>query len=254
MKIWNHFFACVVLLVLANPAFGAARPTHTVVLVDLSPSMKPHRAVQLEAVKGIIEKWGQQPDQTVDIFGVDGNPMGGGPLGHIDRFPYDPASSNPVRYRVEGAALQKRHLGTVLPAIERAMAAEDAKNKRNPELSQTCLVDALEVAARAFRRTDSQARQIVVISDAYEDCSQSVHLPREKLNKPKTEVLLRSLQAQGRIPQFRAPTQVRFVGMRLGSSPRLLDDQVEQFWIALLSRCGAEIKTDDFTPTWQGGN
>jgi hypothetical protein len=232
----------------------AQQIAHRIVMVDLSPSMKSHRTQQLETVKKTLEAW--QPNQAIEIIGVNENPLGHAPLGQIAPFPYDSTKSNPTRYQIDSAILRKKHLETILPAVEQAIIAEDAKNKRHPERAETCLLDGMEVAARAFRRIPSQSRELIVLSDGYEDCQDSIHLPRERLSSARIEAIIHEFERQSRLPHFPVPTAARFIGMRRNRLPRAYEDQVESLWIKLLTRCGLQIRSENFSPTLlpQGGN
>src|SRR5580704_7937734 len=202
MTIHTSVFA--LFLALGGLTSGEAQQiAHLVVLVDLSPSMKPYRAQQLGAVKKRLEAW--QPNQAVEILGVNENPLGHAPLGQIAPFPYDRTKSNPSRYQIDTAILRKKHLGTILPAVEQAIIAEDEKNKRHPERAGTCLLDAMEAAARAFRRVPSQSRELIVLSDGYEECQDSIHLPRERLSPARIEAIIHEFDRQNRLPRFNPP-------------------------------------------------
>jgi hypothetical protein len=251
-KMKTYFATFMLCVALTNRVSGETQQfQHRAVLVDLSPSMKPYRAQQLEAIRHVIEKW--EPFQTIDFLAVEGNPLGRAPLGHIAAFPYDSHKSNPMRHRIETSILRHKYLATILPGIERVIAAEDEKYKRNPSAAETCLLDGLEAAARAFRRVASQSRELLILSDGYEDCRGSIHLPKDRLSPAGIEAIIHDFERQNRLPRFAAPVTAYFIGTRLnGASPRSYEDMVEQFWIKLLTRCGAQLRPDNFTPTLQG--
>ena len=124
----NSIVASILCVALAGRVSGETQQTeHRVVLIDLSPSMKPFRVQQLEAVKKVIQTW--EPRQTVDFLAVENNPLGRPPLGHMAAFLYDPTRSNPTRYRLESAKLREQYLATILPAVERAITAEYEKKQ-----------------------------------------------------------------------------------------------------------------------------
>ena len=247
------FIALTICLALAGRASAEAQSlTHLAVLVDLSPSMKPYRAQQLSAVKKTLESW--KPNQVIDILGLNENPLGRPEIGHVAPFFYDGTKSNPVRFQIESTILRKKYLGTILPAVERAIADEDEKNKnRNPGLAETCLVDGLEAAARAFRRVSSQLREILLLTDGFEDCRDSIHLPRERLTPSRIATIIDQFERQNRLPRFVDPVTAHIVGMRLNDAyPRSYEDSVETFWIQLLKRCGIQVRPENFTPTLLG--
>jgi hypothetical protein len=94
----------------------------------------------------------------------------------------------------------------------------------------------------------SQSRELLILSDGYEDCRDSIHLPRERLTAERIEVVIRAFEKQGRLPRFGPLTTAHFVGMRLNpASSRGYEDMVELFWLRLLTRCGVQICSG----TWQ---
>ena len=186
-----------------------------------------HRAQQLATVRKTLESW--KPTQAIDILGVNENPIGRRAIGHIDPFPYDSTISNPARYRIDSTILRKKYLGTILPAVERAIADEDEKNKRRPtNLAETCLVDGLEAAARAFQRVASQSREILLLTDGFEDCRDSIHLPRERLTPSRIATIIDQFERQSqKLPRFIAPVTAHIVGMLLNDAyPRSYEDSV----------------------------
>ena len=214
-----------------------------VTLVDHSETMKDFRKQQLADLTKIMAS--MNGGDTLQVYPITENPLSSPEPVSIQIDPYDPRKFNPFTYR----------LYTEHEIIKQAKAAMNQVKVTifDQEMAQdTAIIDSLELAARAFRTAAGRGagrRELILLTDLWEDQKGKIRFPYEKLTPKRIGQLLERIAVEKRLADL-SGAEVWVGGARIHrNSPREFEDGVEAFWLAAFSRMNAKASGDRFAPS-----
>jgi len=211
--------------------------THSVVLVDTTVSMKQFRPQMIGTFSKIAG--GLRPGDSLELYAVTENPMAEPPIAIIATPRFDSAQATPALYLAKTGPDVTRQ---TKEAVEKLKVFLDT-----PPSSAAALIDGLEVSARSFRSYPAPAKRLYLLTDLQEDYGYA-QLSKGNLNKKSTEQIIESIKTEGRLPDLNS-VEAYVIGSRIHrESPRMVEDQLEHFWIELFTACGAHTTPDHFGP------
>src|ERR1035437_2286174 len=218
-------------------------PRFIVALIDQSETMKDFQDQQMDDLMKIMSSL--NGGDTLQVYPVTENPLSTQEPISMKLDPYNPNRFNPVTYR----GYTERDLTNQAQA---ALAQVKATIFDQELTADTAIIDSLELAARAFRSAagrDAHHRQLVLLSDGWEDQRGRIRFPREKLTAKRIAHLLDQLKAEKRLADLTG-VEVWIAGARIHrNSPREFEDGVEAFWLAAFERMGAKACAERFAPS-----
>jgi hypothetical protein len=217
-------------------------PSHIVIVIDPTISMKPFRARMLAEIAKLFGSL--RGGDTCEVFVATENPMSEPPLAMIATSRFDP--------RIENSAVYKTRTGGELDQQVRA-AYEKVKELFETEpASRAGLVDSFEVVSRSIRAHPSVAARVYLFSDLQEDQGYSELQAAGSLDQKGTEKIIGKIKSEGRLPAL-DNAEVWFVGPRIHkASPRTFEDQLERHWIRFVVSCSGRTSPDHFGPYLRG--
>ena len=212
-------------------------------LIDQSETMKDFQSQQLADLRKIMASL--NGGDTLQVYPLTENPLSSPEPISMKLDPYNPNRFNPVTYR----GYTERELTN---QAKTALAQVKATIFDQKLTADTAIIDSLELAARAFRSADGRDahhRQLVLLSDGWEDQRGRIRFPREKLTAKRIAQLLGQLRAEKRLADL-AGVEIWIAGARIHrNSPREFEDGVEAFWLAAFGRMGAKACVERFAPS-----
>jgi hypothetical protein len=218
-------------------------PRFIVALVDQSQTMTDFQEQQFADLTRIVASLGG--GDTLQIYPVTENPLSTPDPISISLDPYNPKRFNPDAYRTYIGRETINQAKTALTQAKETIFDQDLT-------ADTAIIDSLELASRAFHSAAARAaqhRQLVLLSDMWEDQHDRIRFPREKLTDKRIAQLLDQLSAEKRLPNLTG-VEVWIAGARIHrDSPREFEDGVEAFSLAAFSRMGATATVERIAPS-----